>query len=88
MGRIREMSVKSRTSDSNESFLWSFPEFSPGSSACGIEFFVADAGFGEAELEIENLKFGIYDGTVAITSYEAGRNERFLIFNFQFSIMP
>ena len=52
------------------------------------EFFVADAGFGEAELKIENLKFGIYDGTVAIMSYEAGRNERFLIFNFQFSIMP
>ena len=84
-GRIREVSVKSRTSDSNESFLRSFRDFSLGSSACGIEFFDADAGFREAELKIENLRFGIYDGTVAITSLEAGR---FLIFNFQFSIMP
>jgi hypothetical protein len=44
-GRIREMSVKSRTEDSNESFLRALRDLSPVSSACGIEFFVADAGF-------------------------------------------
>ena len=76
------MPVKSRTSDGDESFLQSFRDFPLGSSACGIEFFVADAGFGEAELKIENLRFGIYDGMVAITSFEADCNERFLIFNF------
>jgi hypothetical protein len=48
------MSVKSRTSDSNESFWRSFRDFSLGSSACGIEGLVADAGFGEAELKIES----------------------------------
>jgi hypothetical protein len=52
--RIRDVSVKSRTSDSNENFLRSFGDFSLGSSACGIECFVAEADFGEAELKIEN----------------------------------
>jgi hypothetical protein len=53
-GRIREMSVKSRTYDSKESYLRSLRDFSLGGLACGIELFVAGAGFGEAELKIEN----------------------------------